>query len=443
MPKTIHHLSERSKLRGVFSIFSVLAIAAAAGCVSVPEKKADSSAPNAAQTSPNPVVSTPQTKRVPTAEGTWLKDLTSGCKVWTAIKNANLSVRWYGPCEDGLAHGVGKLEAFISGELDGTYVGRMTDGLLHGKGQYTFKNGSKFEGSYVDGFRDGNGKYTHPNGYEFQGNYFKGSPSGLGVQKEPNGTRYEGGFLNGKRSGAGTLYFTNGSGYKGNFEDGKPLGLFKSTSLVDADKDYEFKDGKFVLRSLNADVSVSKIASSAPPGSRTLQARLWNGKSILGTSCTFYYPHYDSFYKSGTNSSSGKRSVFWWSGGCAGGMLNGSGALGFAEIDTAKNTHDINNSHQYSVVIFENGVQVGGLNYKNDSNKFAGLAKSFTFTEFFSVESTRCVREGHFLIATYCAEYQTFNYKKLWKTSFGGDLTTGWDDKAKAYNCETYHTVDQ
>lgn len=62
-------------------------------------------------------------------------------------------------------HGKGTLSWQADGPMAGAiYRGAFQNGVIEGKGQTSFADGSKYEGTYVDGQRHGRGTFTSPEG---------------------------------------------------------------------------------------------------------------------------------------------------------------------------------------------------------------------------------------------------------------------------------------
>lgn len=128
------------------------------------------------------------------AVGAFVADPASACKVWNPHPQAGESVRWSGPCANGLAEGKGKLDWLNSGTVIETDEGEWRAGHQVGPAVQAW-NGGRYEGEVADGLPHGRGT--------------------LIVQ----GARYQGDFKHGKADGTGSL-LTGGKTYQGAWSAG-------------------------------------------------------------------------------------------------------------------------------------------------------------------------------------------------------------------------------
>ncbi|CAD8092861.1 unnamed protein product [Paramecium sonneborni] len=126
------------------------------------------------------------------------------------------------------------------------YQGQVLDGKRHGKGIYTWKDGTKYEGSFendqingfgimefadsrkykgewVNGEMEGFGQFIWPNLEEYKGFYKQSKRNGFGVFKYKSGIRYFGEFLNGLNHGAAVLMQSNHQPKISKWQDGKQI----------------------------------------------------------------------------------------------------------------------------------------------------------------------------------------------------------------------------
>jgi hypothetical protein len=78
------------------------------------------------------------------------------------------------------------------------------------KTNYTFLDGSYYDGEWVDGHMSGKGSVLWPNGNTYNGEFKNSIIEGQGVFKFSNGDIYEGSFKDGKFHSQGTLTLTIG-----------------------------------------------------------------------------------------------------------------------------------------------------------------------------------------------------------------------------------------
>lgn len=137
--------------------------------------------------------------------GQFVKDIKTGCQVWSDNYSPNDSITWKGKCKDKYAEGFGTLTWFQNQKSVATYVGTMKKGNPNGKGKYSINDYGILEGNFVNGQLDGQGVAEY---FNF-------------VQKQI------GTFKNGVLNGQGEINFTDGRKLKGNFVNGNLLDLDK------------------------------------------------------------------------------------------------------------------------------------------------------------------------------------------------------------------------
>ncbi|HPH81402.1 MAG TPA: hypothetical protein PL185_02460 [Flavobacteriales bacterium] len=135
--------------------------------------------------------------------GQFVKDIKSGCQVWSDNYSPDDSVSWKGDCKDNYAEGWGTLTWFQHQESVATYVGTMKHGNPNGKGKYIINNFGILQGDFVDGLLNGLG----------EAEYFNYGQKQIGT------------FIKGVLNGQGEIIYTDGRKLKGNFSDGILLDL--------------------------------------------------------------------------------------------------------------------------------------------------------------------------------------------------------------------------
>jgi hypothetical protein len=160
------------------------------------------------------------------SNGQFVKDVQTGCLVWSDNYSPNDSITWKGNCKDNYADGLGKLTWFQNQKTVATYVGIMKKGNPNGKGKYSIIDYGILQGNFLDGQLDGQGVAV----------YFNFGQKQIGT------------FKNGVLNGQGEINFTDGRKLKGNFVNGNLLDLDKPyltqlkrnvSSLVDTANIYQ------------------------------------------------------------------------------------------------------------------------------------------------------------------------------------------------------------
>jgi hypothetical protein len=139
--------------------------------------------------------------------GQFVKDVQSGCQVWSYNFSLNDSISWKGNCKENLADGFGTLTWFQNQKPIATYIGIMKKGNPNGKGKYSINEYAILQGNFVDGQLDGQG----------MAEYFNYNQKQIGT------------FKNGVLNGQCKIKYNDGRNLKGNFMNG---------NLLDLDKQY-------------------------------------------------------------------------------------------------------------------------------------------------------------------------------------------------------------
>jgi len=96
--------------------------------------------------------------------------------------------------------------------------------MFNGTGEYRWKSGAYFYGSFVNGIRKGEGIWisnsVSENADIYKGSYENNKKNGYGVYKWANGTIYDGYFKNDLRHDEGMMVFPNGKAAKFIWKDG-------------------------------------------------------------------------------------------------------------------------------------------------------------------------------------------------------------------------------
>jgi hypothetical protein len=108
------------------------------------------------------------------AQSGWIADSATGCRVWNPFPTPDESIKWEGPCVEGLAHGRGRLHWYSGGQLIETDQGEYIKGKLNGYAVLIFTDGQRFEGNFVDQLPHGQGTLRTAQGEVFSGQWSYG-----------------------------------------------------------------------------------------------------------------------------------------------------------------------------------------------------------------------------------------------------------------------------
>ena len=128
--------------------------------------------------------------------GGWLAGQGNGCKLWLPAIGPDFSLKWTGPCKDGLTDGNGTALLFFNGKQILRYDGDMRAGRFDGRGFAYFPFGT-YTGGWRDGKRSGQGIQTWKDGSRYDGNWKDDKASGSGTLVDNKGTSYAGTWLSG------------------------------------------------------------------------------------------------------------------------------------------------------------------------------------------------------------------------------------------------------
>ncbi len=106
------------------------------------------------------------------------------------VLDPELKEFYYGPCQDGLAHGEGHARGSAQ------YRGEFKMGRKHGRGVKVWPNGDSYNGQFDEDRKHGRGVYTwgrgRNEGERYDGEYRDDKRHGQGTYRWPNGEIYEG-----------------------------------------------------------------------------------------------------------------------------------------------------------------------------------------------------------------------------------------------------------
>ncbi|MEO6920193.1 MAG: hypothetical protein ABI171_14430 [Collimonas sp.] len=136
--------------------------------------------------SPNNAVNPGVAKKTDEPARHWAFDTSNGCKVWSADPiGGDITVRWSGRCENGLAQGLGTVRWLGSNKQVAELSGTMEQGKLRGRVTGVEEPGNRFEGMYIDSLPEGPGKASFADGSTYDGQWHRGHQLGYGVMTFP------------------------------------------------------------------------------------------------------------------------------------------------------------------------------------------------------------------------------------------------------------------
>jgi hypothetical protein len=124
----------------------------------------------------------------------WI-DCGNSCQLQDPYYFEGTTYNWSGGCKNGKAHGIGKVEKYMDGELISTYEGEYKNGIREGHGRITLPSGTVKEGTFVNGQMTGEGTLTTEDGHSYSGHFVNNRMHGVGKLKMANGSSFEGWFV--------------------------------------------------------------------------------------------------------------------------------------------------------------------------------------------------------------------------------------------------------
>ncbi|MBV9548765.1 MAG: hypothetical protein JO256_03720 [Alphaproteobacteria bacterium] len=154
------------------------------------------------------------------ASGAWLTDPANHCAVFAT--GAGERVAWTGPCEEGLATGLGTATFFQSEKEVESFTADFDRGMIaDGHVISRWGNGWSYDGDTVHGRFNGGGVLINDKQDRYLGLWADGKMNGFGLLDRADGSRYAGEWKNDLPNGEGELRRADGSVVEGMFLDGK------------------------------------------------------------------------------------------------------------------------------------------------------------------------------------------------------------------------------
>lgn len=179
----------------------------------------------------------------------------------------------------GKAHGQGTYY-----HKDGTYyTGAFIQGVKHGLGKLTFISKEVYTGNFVNGIIAGKGKMTYRNGDIYTGDWTNGKSSGKGKYIFIDGDVYEGDFVNGLFNGQGKLTRSDGSYYDGEWQNSKKHGVGITYSSGRKMKVYYENNTLIRDEAINSDVVITSNSPTTQTTTKILDCNKEYCHNTLGS----------------------------------------------------------------------------------------------------------------------------------------------------------------
>jgi hypothetical protein len=101
-----------------------------------------------------------------------------------------------------------------------------------GAGNYVWKDGTVYSGSYQNGLMHGWGRLAKPDGEWHEGYWKEGLAEGMGTHEWPNGGGYKGQWKAGQRHGRGAMEYADGGIEQGDWADDKFIPCQCTTEIL-------------------------------------------------------------------------------------------------------------------------------------------------------------------------------------------------------------------
>lgn len=135
----------------------------------------------------------------------WVVDPLSKCAVYNTRPDPAVTVRWTGPCVNGMAEGKGIVVYSRNNRFAAKYDGGMSGGARHGRGVYYAANFDQLSVNWKDGLAEGSGEWTYGDKSRFTVVFNRGEARG-------EGRYYQGDWAYiGALNGEGQAYYRGGS----------------------------------------------------------------------------------------------------------------------------------------------------------------------------------------------------------------------------------------
>ena len=154
---------------------------------------------------------------------------------------------------------------------NGVYRGRMKGHLYHGMGEFHYKNGDVYNGSWEMGFRSGVGTMTYGKANQtYVGMWSYDKREGYGIMTYSSGDVYEGDWKGNKRHGNGNCSYASGDFYAGDWVNDKRhgQGMLRLANRDEYSGEFQFNrfNGKGTMKFANGALYVGDFRSNSREG---------------------------------------------------------------------------------------------------------------------------------------------------------------------------------
>ena len=110
----------------------------------------------------------------------WVVDPLSKCAIYNTRPDPAITVRWAGPCVDGMAQGKGTVVYSRNNRFTAKYDGGMSGGARNGRGVYYTANFDQLSVNWKDGLAEGSGEWTYGDKSRLNVAFYRGEARGEG-----------------------------------------------------------------------------------------------------------------------------------------------------------------------------------------------------------------------------------------------------------------------
>lgn len=110
----------------------------------------------------------------------WVVDPLSKCAIYNTRPDPAITVRWAGPCVDGMAQGKGTVVYSRNNRFTAKYDGGMSGGARNGRGVYYTANFDQLSVNWKDGLAEGSGEWTYGDKSRLNVVFYRGEARGEG-----------------------------------------------------------------------------------------------------------------------------------------------------------------------------------------------------------------------------------------------------------------------